>query len=73
VHRIVVGRDHSGAQHSHLTMPIDGTCMVGMTLPSAGGRRGFAEVAAEASQPGATCQESRIPCPARALGYLVEA
>jgi hypothetical protein len=25
VHLIVVGRDQSGSQHSHLTMPIDGT------------------------------------------------
>jgi hypothetical protein len=25
VHFIVVGRDHSGSQHSHPTMPIDGT------------------------------------------------
>jgi hypothetical protein len=24
-HLIVVGRDHSGSQHSPLTMPIDGT------------------------------------------------
>jgi hypothetical protein len=24
-HLIVVGRDHSGSQHSHPTMPIDGT------------------------------------------------
>jgi hypothetical protein len=54
-------------------MPIDGTSMVGTTLPTAGGRQVFAEVEEEASQPGATCQESRIPSPARALGYLVEA
>jgi hypothetical protein len=25
VHRIVVGRDHSGSQHPHPTMPIDST------------------------------------------------
>jgi hypothetical protein len=25
VHRIVVRRDHAGAQHSHPTMPIDAT------------------------------------------------
>src|SRR5215217_5079945 len=42
--------------------------MVGTTLPTAGGRRVFAEVAAEASQPGGNLPGSRIPCPSQSSG-----
>ena len=44
-HLIVVGRDQSGSQQPRPTMQIDGTWMVGTTLPTAGVRRAFADVA----------------------------
>jgi hypothetical protein len=45
-HLILVRCDQSGSQHPRPTMPIDGAWMVGMTLPTAGVRRAFADVAA---------------------------
>jgi hypothetical protein len=73
VHLIVVRRNHSGSQHRHPTMPIDGTRMVEMTLPTAGGRRVFADVAAETSQPGCNPPGKQDSMPQAELwAYLVE-
>jgi hypothetical protein len=47
MHLIVVRRDLSGFQHLHPTMRVDGTWTAGMTLPTAGVWRAFADFATE--------------------------
>jgi hypothetical protein len=47
MHLILVRRDLSGFQHLHPTMQVDGTWTTGMTLPTAGVWRAFADFATD--------------------------
>jgi hypothetical protein len=47
MHLIVVRRDLSGFQHLHPAMQVGGTWMAGMTLPTAGVWRAFADFATD--------------------------
>jgi hypothetical protein len=71
MHLIVVRRDLSGFQHLHPAMQVGGTWMAGMTLPTAGVWRAFADFATDR---GAATLGVDLPAPdssARTDGYEV--